>query len=197
MSQLLVSSGDVVFMPGEVPVPPQMFIVCSGELTYHYMSGAIAYVEVGHWISEATLWVNWVHQGMLKASSDCRLCRVDAAKFLDFTVRYDSDFEIRRYARALVGAMNSGEMELSDMPYHEDCEEIFEVIHHYERQKDPWGVGEATEVQQTAEESSGSRWKRLSSGSGGQEGDGKPAFQRKQSVLMVTPTAEKKKFWFW
>lgn len=202
MSQLLVSAGDVVFMPGEVPSPPQMFIVCSGELSYHTMSGAISYVEVGHWISEATLWTPWIHQGMLKVSSDCRLCRLDATKFLEFTARFDPDFDIRKYARAFVTAMNNGEMDLSDLPYHDDIEEIQEVLASLEKPPDPFAVAPIeTAVEQTAG-SPGSAWRRFSGFSGGsnasEDTTGTPSpLERKKSVLMVTPTeTEKKRFYF-
>jgi len=128
MSQLLVSTGDIIFMPGEIPSPPRMFIICSGELSYHFVSGAVAYVQVGQWISEATLWTSWTHQGMLKAASDCRLCLLDATAFLQLAETVDHDFDVRKYARTFLESMNKGNIDVSDLPYNEDAEEIMEVI---------------------------------------------------------------------
>jgi len=128
MSQLLVSNGDIVFMPGEVPSPPRMIVVCSGELSYTYVTGAIAYVQAGQWLSEAVLWVPWTHQGMLKATKDCRLCILDAHKFFQITENFDHDFDVRTYAKAFVNCMNCGEIDASDLPFTEDCDEIMEVI---------------------------------------------------------------------
>jgi len=127
-SQLLVSNGDVLFMPGEVPSPPRMLIICSGQLSFHSVTGAVAYVQAGQWISEAVLWSTWTHQGMLKATSDCRLVVLDASIFHNLTDTFDYDFDMRKYARAFVECLNTGAIDTSDLPYSEDCDEMMEVI---------------------------------------------------------------------
>mmetsp|Transcript_124874 Transcript_124874/g.388731 ORF Transcript_124874/g.388731 Transcript_124874/m.388731 type:complete len:504 (+) Transcript_124874:575-2086(+) len=206
MSQLLVSTGDVVFMPGEAPSPPQMFILCSGEMSYHYMTGAVAYVEAGQWVSEVALWTsNWTHQGMLKAASDCRLCRLDAAKFIQYTENFDLDFDIRRYARIFVNSMNSGNIDFSDLPYNEDADDIHEAIRHLEdaHALTPTEVVE-TEIQTTMSPAdSNGKSRRTSLFSSSSSADIVPtetptSMERRKSVLMVTPTAEspkKRKWW--
>jgi len=199
MSQLLVSTGDVVFMPGEAPCPPQMFILCSGEMSYHFMSGAMAFVEAGQWLSEATLWTSWVHQGMLKAASDCRLCRLDALKFLALTDSFDLDFDIRTYARTFVTGMNAGHIDFSDLPYNEDADDIYQVLSGLEKPRPSYMDDGTQNVQQTPlaagpTPTSSSRLSPTSS-----EELSNHNLLRQKSVLMVTPTAvdAPRRKWFW
>jgi len=210
MSQLLVSAGDVVFMPGEVPHPPQMFIVCSGELSYHYMSGSLAYVEAGQWLAEGTLWTNWIHQGMLKAASDCRLVRLDASKFVSLTENFDVDFDIRSYAKSFVKSMNCGLLDVSDLPFTEDADDIYSAIARLERPKgdplDGESVNQTSSFETQTQPASTSRWSRGSSTSVASPGSGCDSLEtpqsvlvRKSSVLMVTPSGapQPKKRWPW
>mmetsp|Transcript_71258 Transcript_71258/g.196724 ORF Transcript_71258/g.196724 Transcript_71258/m.196724 type:complete len:915 (+) Transcript_71258:821-3565(+) len=197
MSQLLVSNGDVVFMLGEVPSPPQMFIVCSGELSYHYVTGAVAYVEAGQWISEATLWTSWTHQGMLKAASDCRLCLLDAQKFLEFAETFDHDFDLRSYARTFVECMNNGGIDVSDLPFNEDAEVLMEAIALLEGSKNEMILrGMAAEASTPAMKRQSTE---MSLFSGNTVFAEDVSAAKKQSVLMVTPTDQegKKKWLFW
>jgi len=196
MSLLAVSNGDVIFMLGEVPTPPRMFIICSGELSYHSLSGAVAYVESGQWISEATLWVNaWTHQGMLKAVSDCRLCVLDAQKFVELTEAFDFDFDVRSYARTFVKCMNSGAIDSTDLPYWEDAEEIMEAIASLTPQRDgERGKQEGGSFNWGRQSTSNSICSSATSGS-----DQDPA-SPKTSVLMVNPggssdESQKKAWW--
>lgn len=145
MSQLLASAGDILFMVGEAPSEPRMLIVCSGKLTYHYVTGAVLGVDVGHCISEAALWTkNWSYRGMLTAASDCRLCILNSNKFQDIADTFDHpDFDLKRYARAFVEALNSGTMAVSDMPWEEECEELVDAVQALTR-----GVEKPTLVEQ-------------------------------------------------
>jgi len=190
MSLLVVSNGDVLYMLGEVPSPPRMFIVCSGELSYHSSVGAIAFLEAGQWISEATLWTTWTHQGMLKAVSDCRLCVLDATKFVELTESYDHDFDIRLYAKTFVNSMNSGEIDATDLPFYEDADELMEAIAVLAPQQ------ENVVERRSPEEGGG--WRRQGSvnslisftSSGTASSDADTAVTTpKKSVLMVTPAA--------
>jgi len=139
VSQLLASSGDVIFTLGEVPSQPRMLVVCSGELTYHEAGGEVTTVTVRNWISEAALWTNWTYQGTLVALSDCRLCALDAIRFQELVETFDhSDFDLKRYAKAFVQTMNEGTMQASDLPFDEDVDvpEIAEVIKVFEARCD-------------------------------------------------------------
>merc|ERR1712032_715881 len=70
MSSLLVSAGDVIFNCGEKPSHPAMYIICSGAFEYIPIHGEVTKREQEHWLSEHVLWVQWVHHGVLKASTD-------------------------------------------------------------------------------------------------------------------------------
>jgi len=178
MSQLLVSTGDILFMVGEVPSPARMFIVCTGELSYHFVTGAMAIVQSCQWISEATLWTPWAHQGMLKAASDCRLCVLDSAKFMQLVEKDDYDFDVRLYARTFVHCMNTGGIGATDLPFSEDDECIMQVITSLAEQKD-----EANDTPLQRQGSSPS----LSSTSPTFSEDVVPVAGRRKSVLMAAP----------
>jgi len=129
MSQLLVSSGDVVFMPGEVPTDPRMLVICSGRLRYQQLMGQVMSVEVGGWISEAVLWTGWTYRGMLTATSDCRLCVLRAAKFREIAETFEhTGFNVRSYAKAFVAGMNSGQIDISDLPFDDKAEDLLGTI---------------------------------------------------------------------
>mmetsp|Transcript_49829 Transcript_49829/g.119971 ORF Transcript_49829/g.119971 Transcript_49829/m.119971 type:complete len:614 (+) Transcript_49829:3-1844(+) len=200
LSLLVVSNGDVLYMLGEVPTPPRMFIVCSGELSYEYNSGAMAYIEAGQWISEATLWTNqWTHQGNLKAVSDCRLCVLDATKFAELTEAYDHDFDIRSYARTFVNSMNNGVIDASDLPFYEDAEDIMEVIDRLTPSKEG-GVPMRNEEANKTWHRQGSTTSVASSGADSCSEVDTSCGTPKRSVLMVTPGAnseEAKKNAWW
>jgi len=192
MSQLLVSTGDVLFMPGEVPSPPRMFFVCSGELSYHYVNGAVVYVQAGQWLSEAVLWASWTHQGMLKAASDCRLVLLDANIFVHLSEVFDHDFDVRKYARTFVECMNKGLFDPSDLPYREDSDEIMEVISALQtvRETQTLLVPDSSHSKLLRRSSSQSL---ASSHTNSMLSEDMWAGQRK-SVLMVTPTNGARQF---
>lgn len=188
MSQLLVSDGDILFMPGEVPSPPRMIIVCSGELSYTYINGAIAYVQAGQWISEAVLWVQWTHQGMLKASKDCRLCILDGTKFCQIADTFDHDFDLRVYARTFVACMNDGSMDPSDLPWDDACTELMEAVEALAPHVESSPLEEPGSNRSTA-----SSWGLSSAAS--EETSTMPKF--KKSVLMVMPSSKESKEAWW
>jgi len=188
MSQLLVSTGDVIFMLGEVPSPPRMFVICSGELSYYPVNGAVTTVEAGQWLSEATLWTSWTHQGMLKAASDCRLCLLNANKFQELAENFDYDFDLRSYARAFVHSMNTGLIDASDLPFDTDAIDLLEAIAALGANSNGGGTSKSLE-------SSTHRWNRQgTAGSVGSSHSGSDVGQDsvtggtpKTSVLMVSP----------
>lgn len=116
-----VSSGDVIFNAGEIPAKPKMYFVTRGTLQYESMSGMDYPVAEGTYLSEATLWTPWMHRGMLTASSDCRLCILDAKKFQEIAGSFhhsmvDPEIDPRAYAAEFVAHLNSTEEELTDLP---------------------------------------------------------------------------------
>merc|ERR1712032_964425 len=76
-----VSKGDILFNVGEIPVRPKMLIVSHGRLRYTAVTGMRTIVSDTQWVSEALLWLHWVHRGVLVAMSDSQLCVIDAKEF--------------------------------------------------------------------------------------------------------------------
>jgi len=181
MSQLLVSTGDVLFMPGEVPSPPRMMIICTGAFSYHYISGGVAFLQAGQCVSEAVLWLNsWMHQGMLKASGDSRLCLLDAAKFLQIAESFDGEFDLRTYARTYLACMNNGTIEATDLPWDSNADALVEVC-----QKLSVGAGFTDENDRVSQTSS------VVSSNASSGGGERRSVWDKKSVLMSTLGAKR------
>merc|ERR1712217_52047 len=139
-----VSSGDIIFNVGEIPPKPKMIIVTSGTLTYMplqkmgmtmksekgdhgrrastrrsmMMPGnglrGTTILETGSWIAEPVLWTHWMHRGILTASTDARMCLLDAQKFQDQVTGFDhDDFNPKVYAAGFVEGLNNAD-DLSD-----------------------------------------------------------------------------------
>jgi hypothetical protein len=117
----IVSTGDIIFNAGEVPTQPVMYIVVYGELIYD-CHGIETEVNVGTSISEATLWTQWMHRGVLTATSDCRLCLLDSKEFQNIAGNFHHmDFNPRTYANGFVNALNAMDIQdVSDLTFFED-----------------------------------------------------------------------------
>jgi hypothetical protein len=111
----IVSQGDILFNAGEIPAKPVMYIVVYGQCTYCTTGMQETEVKEGAWIAEATLWTpQWMHRGVLTASSDSRLCLLDSAIFREIAGQFHHiDFDPRPYAKAFVSKLN--EMENGDV----------------------------------------------------------------------------------
>lgn len=119
MTTLLASRGDTIFTAGEIPANPKMNIICGGQLQFISIEGRTVCLGEKRWISEACLWVeSWMHRGVLVATSDCRLCVLDAHSFQDIASRFEHPaFHPSAYAKEFVSALNgSGASEFSDVP---------------------------------------------------------------------------------
>mmetsp|Transcript_118053 Transcript_118053/g.220636 ORF Transcript_118053/g.220636 Transcript_118053/m.220636 type:complete len:914 (+) Transcript_118053:152-2893(+) len=122
-----VSFGDVIFNAGEIPAKPKMYFVTNGVLQYESMSGEETEVAEGTYIAEATLWTQWMHRGMLTASTDARLCVLDSKKFQEIAGSFhhsmvDPEMDPRAYAAEFVSALNEAkdDDELTDLPRMKD-----------------------------------------------------------------------------
>lgn len=128
---LNLSSGDVVFSAGEVPERPKMYLVRTGEVQYVHVDGHFDVLKEGQWISEAALWVHWMHRGTLEVSSvQCQLLQVDAASFAGIVTRFEHIvFDPWTYAEQFLEAIDeaaqSGE-EFLDVMQEEATFEIVE-----------------------------------------------------------------------
>lgn len=129
MTTLLVSNGDVVFTAGEIPRRSCMYIVCDGSFQYYATSMSVISVEMGQWMAEATLWVQWTHRGVLKGTADGRLCMLYSDTFYDVVSHFDhADFTPKKYAvkyTELLNMLIEENLELTDLPhsYEADCAE--------------------------------------------------------------------------
>merc|ERR1711920_1024689 len=82
---------DVLFSTGEIPANPQMYIVKVGAFEYSDVHDDTTTLTVGQYISEAALWVHWVHRGTLRAFQDCQVYFMDAGAFATITCQFAHD----------------------------------------------------------------------------------------------------------
>lgn len=115
-SMTLVSSKDIIFNAGEVPMRPKMFFVCSGNFEYYPITGKEVLVQKDDWVSEACLWIPWMHRGSLRANVDCRLCELDAKSFQEIVGQFEhSQFDPKSYAAFFAASLNQHEGEVTDL----------------------------------------------------------------------------------
>lgn len=53
----------------------------------HNAAGEDSVVSEGKWLAEAALWMHWIHMGMAEAAGSCKVCVVDAEKFVKVVLR--------------------------------------------------------------------------------------------------------------
>jgi len=123
MEKVNVSLGDTIFNIGEIPSKPKMLIVMSGRLLYTPMVADKSYVNEGQWISEAPLWVNWVHRGLLVAMQESQLCVLSVKEFHKIAEQFEhADFNPRDYAYKFAEGLNNMGGEVNDLA---GCNEDF------------------------------------------------------------------------
>merc|ERR1712032_1589462 len=81
MAMCTNTAGDTIFHFGETCT--SMLILKDGLLTYHWGIENSQKMEHGQWLSEACLWVHWVHHGSLMVTKDSTIFKLDAASFQD------------------------------------------------------------------------------------------------------------------
>eukprot|EP00928_Gymnodinium_smaydae_P038064 TRINITY_DN26328_c0_g3_i1.p1 TRINITY_DN26328_c0_g3~~TRINITY_DN26328_c0_g3_i1.p1 ORF type:complete len:818 (+),score=138.26 TRINITY_DN26328_c0_g3_i1:98-2551(+) len=105
-----VLSGDTIFTIGEMPSQPAMYFVHQGSLHYdhHYEE---VHVDKGKWLSEATLWTHWTHQGTLTAMVDSQLLCLSAQGFRDIVLHFDHPMNAdpQLYGKYFVAELNHEE----------------------------------------------------------------------------------------
>jgi len=121
MSTSPITSGDIIFQPGEKPQNPQMWVLVEGLLTYVNSRNSEEEVTPGYWACEAVLWTDWITCGTLTAKTDSRLYTIDARQFQSIALQFNhSVFSPLEYASRYVERLNNGEVELSDLPPEDD-----------------------------------------------------------------------------
>jgi len=119
ITTVLVSSGDTLFDAGEIPASPKVYFLNSGAAQYVAISGHVAEVEANVCISEASLWIVWMHMGTLTATCECRFVVLDTKAFQGIVSQFDHpDFDPTDYAEDFVEYLNSRSrgVELTDLP---------------------------------------------------------------------------------
>jgi len=82
VQMISLHAGDILFTEGERPAQPKMFFVTNGKLLYIRQHAARATLIIPRmWACEMSLWVDWVHQGSIRAGTNSLLMTLDAKKF--------------------------------------------------------------------------------------------------------------------
>merc|ERR1712232_929260 len=90
-------------------------------------------LEAGQWISEPVLWTHWMHRGILTATSDCRLCLLDAFKFQDTIGGFDhEDFNPKVYAAGFVEGLNNSK-DLTDIACGLEAQALASLVNYIEK----------------------------------------------------------------
>ena len=112
---LALSRDDTLFSEMEKSNQPQMFFVLQGSLSYVSPDSGTEIVTAGMWISEAELWAtNWIHQGTLRAVTDCRLTALNATTFQELVSAFPSP-HAGVYADSFVQGLNHEEVATTDI----------------------------------------------------------------------------------
>lgn len=78
-----------------------MYVFEHGEMAYFHHGHDEEKLEVGQFISEMCLWMQWKHLGSLQATSECELLAIDAKQFITTVQKNDAARqEAVKYARA-------------------------------------------------------------------------------------------------
>eukprot|EP00929_Paragymnodinium_shiwhaense_P018346 TRINITY_DN12879_c0_g1_i1.p1 TRINITY_DN12879_c0_g1~~TRINITY_DN12879_c0_g1_i1.p1 ORF type:complete len:763 (-),score=249.83 TRINITY_DN12879_c0_g1_i1:72-2360(-) len=111
-STVLLDKGDVVFSKGEAPGEPKMYFMFRGTAEYVHPQQTVT-IEQRQWVGEPVLWTKWSHRGTLTTTSDCKLAKLDARKFMDIMDRFKELFQERFspkvYAADYVEQLNKAE----------------------------------------------------------------------------------------
>jgi len=100
LEHFIFTKGEKIF--GLSTMAKHMSFTSNGSLTYRCLlkaselSGRIAKLEVGHWFTEAVLWMPWRHRGQMKAIAEVALVNIESRKFRDIA---QQDIEAFRCAQ--------------------------------------------------------------------------------------------------
>eukprot|EP00928_Gymnodinium_smaydae_P033009 TRINITY_DN23762_c0_g2_i1.p1 TRINITY_DN23762_c0_g2~~TRINITY_DN23762_c0_g2_i1.p1 ORF type:complete len:850 (+),score=183.48 TRINITY_DN23762_c0_g2_i1:320-2869(+) len=119
MATHTLSQGDVIFHQGEASIG--MRIVKAGLLLYTWGETETEMEEEslkeGSWISEAALWTDWAHRGILSALKDSVVFSVDTKPFRDIIEKFAiAGFDLSAYAQGFIDRLNCTSEEVTDLP---------------------------------------------------------------------------------
>mmetsp|Transcript_19935 Transcript_19935/g.56178 ORF Transcript_19935/g.56178 Transcript_19935/m.56178 type:complete len:837 (+) Transcript_19935:198-2708(+) len=113
------SQGDVIFHHGETAIG--MILVKSGVVRYSWGGSKdreTQEVQEHGYISEAALWVRWVHRGVLTVAEDSIIIQVNAESFQSIVSQFEQmSFDPSEYAAWFVDQLNASEEEVTDLPH--------------------------------------------------------------------------------
>jgi len=114
-----LSTGDFIFHAYETPQQQRMYVLTSGMLKYTRVQGEPEDLAIGDFISEAALWVPWMHRGTLTSHSNSHVVQVDTEEFQRVALAFISgvvDLDPRIYAKRFVHEINKlGEEDITDL----------------------------------------------------------------------------------
>mmetsp|Transcript_138838 Transcript_138838/g.245320 ORF Transcript_138838/g.245320 Transcript_138838/m.245320 type:complete len:140 (-) Transcript_138838:137-556(-) len=105
--EILLAGGDLLFEVGSVA--HEMYFMSRGALTYFGHGGThhVQYVDVGSWICEAVLWIQWVHRGTAHAERECTVISIDSAKMRSAVLEHRERSHVSRCATAYLKDLNA------------------------------------------------------------------------------------------
>merc|ERR1712151_407937 len=91
---LTLAREDVIFCHGDIG--KRTYLVANGELLYRWSPREQRSLHMWSWISEASLWIDWVHVGELRASTESHLMAIDARHFAQILRGHPETWELAR-----------------------------------------------------------------------------------------------------
>merc|ERR1712113_1201339 len=108
--------GHIVFMKGDSPLNPSMYLVAKGVLDYTSENTGEVEVGDGKWISEASLWIPWMHLGTLTTQCECLVCILESSSFTEIVGQFEHPhFDPRSYANRFLAEMRQRRLAMSDL----------------------------------------------------------------------------------
>lgn len=138
-----LTRGDILFTQGQDSMA--MLFAMRGTLLYmkdaagasggnseqggsgSFLSDMMHKVEHGMWVCEPVLWMPWVHEGTLRAASNCTVMALSAEKFREFAQKYRRTPYPAKYAIELTYRMNQAHTIGSDIDDLLGCIDVKEV----------------------------------------------------------------------
>jgi len=118
LTRVALSSGDVLFSEGEIPLVARTYFVIEGCMSY-MDRGSMGMETLGPsgWACEAVLWTPWVHTGTMRSKTHCSLLALDAERFQAISSQFQNQVELaQRYGEGFVSHCNSVDQdELTDL----------------------------------------------------------------------------------
>jgi hypothetical protein len=115
------ATGDVIFDVGETRDDTKMYIATEGEFDYLRVDGVTVQVLPVTWVSEASIWICWMHHGTFTARDNARVTVLEAKAFAAIVSQFHHPgFDPRKYAHEFANGVQALDEDLSDLPCGEE-----------------------------------------------------------------------------